>query len=297
LVDSRNQEIRTIFMKLPETYIELQFTQRPSPLTYGHFTVQQLEELLVETHESIITDPYCGQDRWMDNHFEFTTWGTRGLMGRIHSNLKMEGVTYRVTKNPIERASVYTKSRLEQIGYDGDYVFGMWLVDPTGQTVQVGGVLSDEEVAEKAPFWDSNWCEHECDEGMVKGIVDADHIYETAKRELEEAVDSVDIEEIDSEDFIEFNETFIFVTEEEEEEELMHRFSRHGTDEAYLSKTAYVEYPGLHLMQNIDIGTLLLVIPLTATVCILMIACCRCCGKYFVFGNVVECDDDRYIAV
>ena len=70
-VDSHHQEIKTIFMKLPETSIEVQFTQRPSPLTFGDFTVEQYEDLLVQTHDTIITNPYCGQDRWMDNHFEY----------------------------------------------------------------------------------------------------------------------------------------------------------------------------------------------------------------------------------
>lgn len=109
-------------------------------------------------------------------------------MGRIHSNLKMEGIKYRATKNPIIRASEYTKSQLEQIGYSGDYVFGLWVMEPTGQTVQVGGVLSDEEVAEKAPLWDSNWCEHECDFGLVKGIVDPAHIYESELKTEEVAI-------------------------------------------------------------------------------------------------------------
>ena len=71
-IDSKNQEISTVFIKLPETYIELQFTKRPSALTYGEFTVEQYERLLVETHDSIISSPFCGQDRWMDNHFAFS---------------------------------------------------------------------------------------------------------------------------------------------------------------------------------------------------------------------------------
>ena len=72
-LDSHHQEIKTIFIKLPETYIELQFTERPSALTFGDFTVERYEALLMETHDSIITNPYCGQDRWMDNHFEYVS--------------------------------------------------------------------------------------------------------------------------------------------------------------------------------------------------------------------------------
>merc|ERR1719361_2402027 len=117
-VDSHHQEISTIFMKLPETSIELQFTQRPSPLTFGDFTVNQYEDLLVETHGSIITNPYCGQDRWMDNHFELSTWTVPGLMDRIHNRLDERGITYRVSKNTVQTASLYTKSRLDEIGFD-----------------------------------------------------------------------------------------------------------------------------------------------------------------------------------
>ena len=98
-------------------------------------------------------------------------------MDRIHSHLEDEGIKYRVSKNTVQTASVYTKSRLDQIGFDGDYVFGLWIVEPTGQTIQIGGVLSDKEVAERAPSWDPNWCQQECDDGIMPGTVDPTHIY------------------------------------------------------------------------------------------------------------------------
>ena len=67
--DGHHQDIKTVFMLLPGTHIELQFVQRPSGSTFGEFTLDVYEDLLAQTHRAVITSPYCGQDRWMDNHF------------------------------------------------------------------------------------------------------------------------------------------------------------------------------------------------------------------------------------
>lgn len=69
-VDDDGNEIRTIFMLLIGTHIELQFTQRAESATKANdFTVKKYIDLLMETHSAVITSQYCGQDRWMDNHF------------------------------------------------------------------------------------------------------------------------------------------------------------------------------------------------------------------------------------
>ena len=61
--------IKMFASDLQESTIEVMFVQRPDESTLGDFTVELYEDLLMETHDSIITSPYCGQDRWMDNHF------------------------------------------------------------------------------------------------------------------------------------------------------------------------------------------------------------------------------------
>ena len=66
-------------MGLLDTHIEMQFIQRPVTATYGAFTLEKYENLLMETHETIIS-PFCGQDRWMDNHYAYSTWTIPGLM-------------------------------------------------------------------------------------------------------------------------------------------------------------------------------------------------------------------------
>ena len=67
--NSMDGKTKTVFMHLFDTHIEIQFVQRPLTQTFGDFRLDQFTALLTETHESIISSPYCGQDRWMDNHF------------------------------------------------------------------------------------------------------------------------------------------------------------------------------------------------------------------------------------
>ena len=68
-VDAHHFPISAVFLQLPQTHIEIQFIQRPVASTYGDFTVETYEDLLEETHDSILLSPFCGTDRWMDNHY------------------------------------------------------------------------------------------------------------------------------------------------------------------------------------------------------------------------------------
>ena len=72
-VDSAGHLVKSIHLLLPDAHVEVQFVQRDSSssTTMGDFTVQLYEQLMMETHDSIITSQYCGQDRWMDNHFGY----------------------------------------------------------------------------------------------------------------------------------------------------------------------------------------------------------------------------------
>eukprot|EP01084_Bolivina_argentea_P038519 71234_1 len=168
---------KTIFMALINTHIEMQFIQRDN--TYGDFTLDKYENLLMETHTSIITNQYCGQDRWMDNHYAYSTWNVAGLMDKIYFNLNHYGkeIKYGVGKNVYEHTSVHTKYSLDSIGYAGEYTYGLWVVEPTGLSIQIGGIINDAQVTFFAAIGDPQWCPHDCPFGLVQGTVDKTHIY------------------------------------------------------------------------------------------------------------------------
>eukprot|EP01084_Bolivina_argentea_P038520 71236_1 len=166
---------KTIFMALINTHIEMQFIQRDN--TYGDFTLDKYENLLMETHTSIITNQYCGQDRWMDNHFAYETYVIPGLFDRIYYNLKLNNIKFTVHKNTKEHVSNYIKHQLELINYNGQYTFGMWVIQPNGQSIKMGGVISDPNVALYANTNDPQWCPKECNWGLVQGKVDMTHVY------------------------------------------------------------------------------------------------------------------------
>lgn len=60
---------KSMFFRLQETQIELQFVQRPSTHTKEGFALEEYEQLLLDTHSAIINGPSCGVDRWFDNHY------------------------------------------------------------------------------------------------------------------------------------------------------------------------------------------------------------------------------------
>eukprot|EP01083_Nonionella_stella_P221685 791754_1 len=66
-----------------ETQIEIQIIERPGDYTFGDFSLLQYENLLLEGHDYVITTPFCGIDRWLDNHYGFTTWTVSGYLDRI----------------------------------------------------------------------------------------------------------------------------------------------------------------------------------------------------------------------
>ena len=70
-------DTQTVFVQALDTQIEIQFVQRPEWYTAGDFSLATYEALLRGSHEEVITTPYCGIDRWFDNHFGFTTWTVR----------------------------------------------------------------------------------------------------------------------------------------------------------------------------------------------------------------------------
>merc|ERR1719419_1050366 len=142
----------------------------------------------METHDAVITSPYCGQDRWMDHHFAYSTWTIPGLLDSVYEAAKAHDVKFKITKNTAAHAPEHTKLLMEAMDYDGEYIFDLWLIEPTGLSLKMGGIVEDPEVAYYADFADPQWCPKECDFGLKAGAVDPSHIYDgigIARREME----------------------------------------------------------------------------------------------------------------
>jgi len=166
---------------LEATHIEVQFVQRASDSTFGDFTLEQYESLLMRTHDTVMTSPFCGQDRWMDNHFGYSTWTVPGLTERIYFNLHSnDDIKYSVLKNKYESESMHIKAQLNAVGFEGQYTYGLRLIEPTGQVISVGGVISensDPHVAYFAPMEDPAECLNECEFGLHPGKVNPLQVY------------------------------------------------------------------------------------------------------------------------
>lgn len=99
-------------------------------------------------------------------------------MDRIHTKLNDNSVVYKSWKNDYAHESKRAKAELEALGYtDIEYTFGMWVIEPTGQSIAVSGLVTDSDMATYAPYADPQWCEDECDWGLEKGTVDPSHVY------------------------------------------------------------------------------------------------------------------------
>lgn len=60
----------------------------------------------------VISSPYCGIDRWFDNHYGMTTWTVDGYLDRILEKLKDRNMKYRIYQTPYEHASTAGKANL-----------------------------------------------------------------------------------------------------------------------------------------------------------------------------------------
>jgi len=186
-LDAKHQPLHSVFIALPETHIELQFISRISSSTFGDFTLEVYEDLLMDTHSAILLSPYCGTDRWMDNHFAYATWTIPGLLDHIHERVEARGVHYHAGKSSVEHVSVHTRGQLDAVGFQGNWTFGLWVIEPGGQSVQTGGIISDKEMAQLAFQGSPQWCVWPCENGLEPGKVDETMVYgyEQHQREKE----------------------------------------------------------------------------------------------------------------
>lgn len=76
-------------------------------------------------------------------------------MDRVVAKLNKRGIVYRVFKSPSDHTSPSAKANLEYYGYDTGY--GLSVVEPTGQTFQLGGYISDVATQQLATIGDPQW--------------------------------------------------------------------------------------------------------------------------------------------
>ena len=129
----------------------------------------------METHQSIVTSPFCGIDRWMDNHYGFSSWNTPGYFERVLGKLTEKGMKYRIYKSLIEHASEGSRNKLEDYNKTEAYMTFIW--EPTGQTIQLGGDIDNEEFTNQIPVWSAQWCHRDCGNHLAEGRVDKKRIY------------------------------------------------------------------------------------------------------------------------
>ena len=172
-----NMKIKTksMFLALQNTKIELQFVERPNYYTTSDFSLIDYENMLKETHDTIITSPYCGVDRHLDNHYAYSTWTVDGLMDRIKYRLDENKLTYRIWKAPYDKSSYSARANLE--AYGKDVAFGITAIEPTGQSISIGGYINDVNAQRFTPVGNAQWCYEPCPGGLKEGWIDPKRKY------------------------------------------------------------------------------------------------------------------------
>lgn len=77
----------------------------------------------------------------------------------------------------MKHVSVHTRAQLDEVGFTGNYTYGLWIIEPGGQSIQTGGIINDEEFSYYASAGSPQWCVWPCDHDLVAGTVDPSRIY------------------------------------------------------------------------------------------------------------------------
>ena len=107
----------------------------------------------------------------------YSTWTIPGLLDTIYESALKHGAKFKMTKNTAAHAPEHTKLLLEAMDYHGEYTFDLWLIEPTGQSLKMGGIVSDPDVAVYADMADPQWCKQDCLWGLEEGHVDESRVY------------------------------------------------------------------------------------------------------------------------
>merc|ERR1712013_65251 len=89
-------------------------------------------------------------------------------------------------KSDVRHVSVHTRGQLDAVGFEGNWTFGLWLIEPGGQSVQTGGIIEDRYFEEMASQGSPQWCVWPCEHGLEVGTVDETMVYGYAQHQQKE---------------------------------------------------------------------------------------------------------------
>lgn len=107
---------------------QVRFVQRPDTATHGTFKVHHLEAVKHSAHEMALSDEFCGVDKWFDNHFAYDQKLTK--LDIFKANFDRHAQKYHIFGD------------CTTVGPGGHWRHptDIYVVDPTGDTVQLNGV-------------------------------------------------------------------------------------------------------------------------------------------------------------
>ena len=169
------------FLQPVNDRMEIKFVQRPVDYTYGKFTTELYKNLLVSTHNDVITSPVCGLDRWFDNHYGYGTLSfaedeiNYNFLDRVLASTRDRDDTFRLYHTPYEDESPEGKYWMKEYGFDD--TFQLYIFDGNGQTIQMIGAFRETITKWKTPIYHKQWCYVECPGQQTEGDFDQSQIY------------------------------------------------------------------------------------------------------------------------
>ena len=162
------------FLQPINDMIEIVYVQRPIDYTYGTFTTEVYKNLLINTHNTRVTSPICGLDRWFDNHYGFNTLKfandelNYNYMDRVLSRLIQRQMVWRLYHTPFEDESPEGKYWMSQFG----------------QTIQMFGEFRDQKVLFNPPIYHKQWCYVPCPGNQMMGEFDDRLVWKEDKTDV-----------------------------------------------------------------------------------------------------------------
>eukprot|EP01084_Bolivina_argentea_P270202 459395_1 len=168
------------FLKPIGSLIEILYIQRPIEYTYGSFTTAIYSNLLLDTHNDVITDAYCGLDRYFDNHYGYDTsiffahknFINYNYMDRVFFNIINNGYKYR-----LYWTSYIMYTEYEDINDRYDAMYKLFVFDRNGQSIQMIGYLFQTNILQQPPIYNHQWCSVPCPNNEKMGEFDKNKIY------------------------------------------------------------------------------------------------------------------------
>jgi len=165
------------FLKVLDSQIEIEYVQRPMDYTYGSFTTEMYKNLLLSTHQSRITSPSCGLDRWFDNHYTLSTLSLAddplhfNYVDRVLGHILARGLKWRLYK---AESSPDGELLMKRYGFED--IYSLYIFDMNGQTIQLLGEFTDY-VPFDPPTFNEQWCATPCPGHQTMGGFDRNEVY------------------------------------------------------------------------------------------------------------------------